>query len=389
MELPLLLTELTRPLTSFLATVHGDRRFALVLLAIAGFFVVVAWGIVIWVFFRISRGRCTQARLAAGLSLRAGESVHPVWVSRPAFISFWRLWPVEGAGVLVHGPGGVRVLAETWAGGRLERAFPGLPVVVRWRPRGWSSAFRKIWMTLGPTGQELLVCAADSLGTPRAFQANRPLYELLATGRPIPPRAQGPGEYALDRHPRAQWVVVAFFALLAYGLIDGYFTNPLDLLNRRALIGPAAGVLVLGLGLGLWMAQGLTRSGVPRADARGLALMWVLALVGAGLPALKRLDAALAGQPVTITYRLEGGGRLHAVVPDGVMPDGVMPDGVVPDGAVLGSAPPPLNYSRVAEYWAQFAEGSEHEFSLWHGPLGLWQLDNTALWAKTRAFYDK
>jgi hypothetical protein len=89
----------------------------------------------------------------------------------------------------------------------------------------------------------------------------------------------------------------------------------------------------------------------------------------AHFPFVKRLDEALmqaTGGVQTHRYVLRANAHLEAL---------------------HSRQAPRLNFSGAREYWAQFEEGSEHDFEFVHGPLGTWQLVHDKLDPQYRAFY--
>jgi hypothetical protein len=111
----------------------------------------------------------------------------------------------------------------------------------------------------------------------------------------------------------------------------------------------------------------LIRGKVPSRESMVLSMLFVVALELSFLPVVKRVDQLLATDGAeNYEYKLTKGANFEPLL----------------------AGPPVLKFPQVKEYWAQYDPGSVHRFVLVHGPLGLWQLDRSALNQQYHAFYE-
>lgn len=106
--------------------------------------------------------------------------------------------------------------------------------------------------------------------------------------------------------------------------------------------------------------------GAPSRERLAVGALTVVALVAAAHPATLRLNAATA-EPETVAYVSLGTGRFEP-------PDDRLP-------------PIDLSTLGVPEYWARYARGAEHEFTLLRGTAGFYQLALRPVYERTRRFY--
>jgi hypothetical protein len=159
------------------------------------------------------------------------------------------------------------------------------------------------------------------------------------------------GGFHLEQSPRAQALIAAMLTGAAYFLYE-------QLASEHRYAGDAAGVLLalaaLGLAAALLGGWWLARGGVPRKEGAGVALAFAAAFVAAGYWGALRLNAWT-----------DADGATHYVY--------VKQQG--PRWTPRESGPPPLEFDTDLAYWGDFAPGREHEFTLYRGALGFWQLD--------------
>lgn len=289
----------------------------------------------------------------------AGErQFYRVNFSRPAHFSRWfRLVPIEGKGVLLCTAQGLRLEGLTLRQEPLTRTYP---LQAQWLGNPGLRASNLHWLTLGQ-GADLLYLTADTgLNATQSREATADIFRMIQGDAALPDVARH--EFALDKHPATLKVVGLFFALVAFALVDGGFLNVNHELRSS---GPALWLMVVLAPLGFLAYPWLTRQKVPARESLVLSMLLGIGLEIAYLPGIKRLDEWLSDGPQAYAYTQSAPARFTPLTP----------------GA------PVLNLRRQPEFWAQFPVGSQHQFRLIHGPLGLWQLDRSELNPQMREFY--
>ena len=170
----------------------------------------------------------------------------------------------------------------------------------------------------------------------------------------------GEEQFDLASH-RGMQVQLGLLALAGgYALLDTFFLKsyqPLETLTP--------GPFVLAGVVGAVIAGPLGR-GAPRLEQLGVGALVVASLASAVYPGLLRYNAATA-EAQQVRYEALAPGRFEPV---------------------RGPWPPiDLSGRNLPEYWAQYPEGTEHEFTLMRGDAGFYQLDLAPFHARTREFY--
>jgi hypothetical protein len=309
---------------------------------------------------RMRSAKQVQDRLIDGLDPASRAGWFRVNVTRPAaFARTWKFLGFEARGVLVNAADSIRVLAELPSGERIDRTWrkpvPGLAWVGN---RGLGSA-NLHWLSLGGGEGALLVTSDTGVNALNSREATADMCRMIAPDFRLPEVARR--EFALEKEPATLMAVVLMLATLVYAIVDGVMLNRHELIDAGwALYGLPAAML---LALPFWAWQ--SARAVPAREAVAVSTLLAVALAFAYVPALKRVDQALAGGARIHAYRLGPGAMLTPVRP----------------------GPPVIDASRHERYWAQFKPGSVHDLPLVHGPLGLWQLDKRGLEADLKAFY--
>ncbi|HEX9627476.1 MAG TPA: hypothetical protein VGA00_11115 [Acidiferrobacterales bacterium] len=169
------------------------------------------------------------------------------------------------------------------------------------------------------------------------------------------------GGFALERNRWSLAFVIAFFALVAYAFIDG-------LLYTETYAGDPPYHLMIGAGLAATLlgALLLRRAEVPWPEAAIVALLTGAALGGALYSGMLRFNQ------LTDT----GGLRRHEYRLGADL-------SLTPEESDL----PTLHFTRYADYWSSFANGSTHSFWLRRGGLGFYQVDLGPLRAAMREHF--
>ena len=323
------------------------------------------------IFLIVERIKTRQAKRAQQRLIDAAEAAKPwhpwfrVMLARPAHFNRWLKWvPFEAKGILVFASDHVSLLAEMPSGEKLDLNVPRDQWNIEWIGSDGIRSGHRFWFRISYAEHSFYVTAdVSALTDLRARQeATVDLCRQLAPGVSPPPPAF-PYGYALEKNPAALSVVVAFFVLFFYALIDGFVSNPYELLNEDRVRNLMPFAIIAAVPCYFW----LTKREVPTAESGILAVLLAAVTYAATYPAIKRVDQALSDGPHRYEYRLLSNKTLEPV-------DAELPK---------------LDYSFRPEYWAQFDVGSIHTFELIHGPIGLWQLDRRPLRNAMRDFYEK
>jgi hypothetical protein len=317
-------------------------------------------GVFLVMILRARRLRRLQHRLLPLASGAAGwNRIH---VARPGhFNTLFKWLPFEARGLLIDEGAAIRVVADTSSGERIDVRYPRTEANVRWLGNARLASGNLHWIAVGHGASELMICADTGLINVRSRAETADLYRRIAPQLTLPEGAES--EFALEKNPRSLTLIVLFFSLLAFALLDGLIFNKNVLLAGKQVTMLAAPFSALAL----LSYPALTRGGVPSRESLALAMLLMLGMGLAFVPLIKRVDQLFApGGPQAIQYRLEARGRLVAT----------------------SANAPVLDYSRYDDYWAQFDEGSLHEFELTQGAFGLWQLNEAEFRTKLRRFYE-
>ena len=310
---------------------------------------------------KVRRAKKSQDRLVQSLVREECINWFRVKASRPAFFKRrLKLVGAESSAVLVNTESHVRVIADLPKGERLDVSYPKSGLQLEWLGNSGLGSANMHWIAIGQGENRLMLTADTGFNAVQSREATADICRKVNPAFQLPPIAQS--DFALEKNKTSLAVMLACAALGAYALLDGIFVNHNELLafGRIAAFGPALFVFALPIYFLL------VRGKVPSRESLTLSILSVLALMLASIPALKRLDHWLASGSQLYPYTMTSTGRFTSVMP----------------------GPPRLTFDSTRDYWAQFDEGSVHQFELIHGPLGLWQLDHSNLDRKFRQFYE-
>lgn len=311
-------------------------------------------------FIRMRLARQRQDQLLA--ELRGTPNWTRIYMSRPAhFARLFKMLPYEARGVLVDEGETVRVLGEISRDGRIDHRYRKDSMSLQWLGNAKLAYGNLHWLAIGNGADAVMISADTGFNAAASRAASADIIRRIAPDLELPQSAQT--EFAIEKNRRSLGVVIAFFVLAAFALFDGVVLNDNALLNGESILTMAPFV---GL-LGMTCYPLLTRGGVPARESWVLSMLLGMALAFAFVPLVKRADQWAARDSLTVTYELQAGGRFIPVNGDA----------------------PEIDYAQYHEYWDQFEPGSAHPFQLIHGPLGLWQLEESQLRARLRAFYEK
>jgi hypothetical protein len=169
--------------------------------------------------------------------------------------------------------------------------------------------------------------------------------------------------FALEKNPRSLTVVVLFFVLSFYALIDGIFLGE----ETYAAEIPFQWFTVAGVVGGVVAALWMWRGAVPSAEGLIVAVLFGGALGAAAYPGALRINALTDTDGLRkYDYELSPNLTLKPVEP----------------------GPPELYFPEHAKYWMTFRAGSIHEFELRRGGLEFYQLNFEPVRKNLRAFYE-
>lgn len=175
--------------------------------------------------------------------------------------------------------------------------------------------------------------------------------------------AAGAGAFRLENNPWSGGMTIALLVLLGYALVDTF------IVKTEVFAGPPpvaiyalTGLLVFALA-----AFQLFRVSLPRYVCILLPALLGLAVVAASHPLLLRINQLTDASGLASYTYVRG-----------------------LDGQYLPLEPgtPLLSMDYPPEYWAQFQEGSTHEFELRRGGLGFWQLSEVSLRESYLDYFD-
>jgi hypothetical protein len=312
---------------------------------------------------KVRRAKKSQNRLVQSLVNEGCMDWFRVKVSRPSFFERRiKLVGAESSAVLAHTADQVRVIAELGNGELLDRTFPKSDLHLAWLGNPGLGSANMHWISIGQDENRLMITADTGFNAVQSREATADICRKICPAFQLPVIAKS--DFALEKNRASLAAIIVFAVLAAFALIDGVVVNDNELI-RIGRIGYLAPVLFLVAVPAYFL---LVRGKVPSRESLALSLMLVLSLFLAAVPAVKRVDQWLsASGPRTYAYTMTA----------------------APHFSPVESGPPPLVFRGTRDYWEQFDEGSEHQFELIHGPLGLWQLDHTKLDRKFSAFYEE
>ena len=194
-----------------------------------------------------------------------------------------------------------------------------------------------------------------------------PEYEALTTesavvgyiaehvrGVEIEPAPTESINFALEKNPWTLGVVVLFFLLVAYTMIDGFV-----LVGETYVTRPAYEVFAIGgLVATIVVVRLLRAGGVPNLESGVLGILLGAAIGGALYPGALRLNQWTDSSGLHVyTYQSQGEGRF------------------IP----LGESLPELHFDDYPEYWRKFGVGEHQDFELRRGGLGFYQLNMASI----------
>ncbi|MDA8521617.1 hypothetical protein [Acidovorax sp. NCPPB 4044] len=324
-------------------------------------------------FFRYRSMKRRQDSLVQSLK---GQRFWRINVARPRFFERWlRLLAFEGKGVLIaEGDHSVRIKGFWNKDGRAFDVLIDLRQSrAQWLGNRTLRSGNLHWGQLTTPRGEILFTADTGMNALLSREALADIFRAVFTELEL--TEEQTQDFALEKNPRSRVVMVLFFALLFFALIDTFVVSRFELTDAqifRILRHPLtwAGTLVSGVLVWLLTYRQLLGGGVPARESQALTGLLVTVLLLSALPVAKRIDQVLADAPAkNYDYRITGVARLEPADPR------------------LGL--PPMTFPRAKEFWSQYPTDSTYPIPYLRGPMGLWQLDHEAFDAPIRAFYEK
>lgn len=274
-----------------------------------------------------------------------------------------KLLPFQGRGVLLNYPDCVKIkVASLKNGALIERSFAKQELCLEWVGNPSLASSNLHWIGLGCGEDRLMVCADTGFNAINSREETADICRMIDRDFVLPKTALR--DFALESNPASLSVVVLFFSLLAFALVDGAILNEYKLINKDVILWMSTPLMITGVPCYFVLAK----NRVPSRESYMLSFLLTISLVISFMPIIKRLDQLLAGSElVSYEYKLTGEAKFEPI---------------------NGEAPK-LSFISYKEYWSQFNKDSVHGFRLIRGPLGLWQLDESELKKSYRAYYEK
>lgn len=317
-----------------------------------------------YLFWQARRAKTQQDKLLESLQDKPDIlSYHRIYIARAPFMKrMLKLLSFEGRGILLNKGDSVELHASLKDKTRVTENYNKANLQVEWFGNKTIGSSNLHWLKLGNGDHSYFISADTGFNAVQSREATADIARQVFRGQALPATANR--DFALDKNPASLTAVIAFFCLIAFAVVDGGFVNENQLVNTGPVMRLLPVLYVLTIPC-YWL---LSSRQVPARESVVLSMLLGAALMAATIPALKRVDQLLAGSgPQEYSYELRHGYRFYA----------------------QNSSAPELCFPRKRKYWSEFNEGSIHRFKLWHGPLGLWQLDGQHLQQLYRQEPDK
>lgn len=321
------------------------------------------------------RNRSMKRRQDMLVDQLRGQRYWRVNLASPAFFKKWlRLMPFEAKGVLIDEGDHLRITGFWLKGARhFDSRIARSQCGAEWLGNRTLRAGNLHWAQLTTPKGPVLFCADTGMN---ALPSREALADIFRSAFPATPLdVQQTRDFALEKSARSLAVITLFFGLLLFALLDTFVVSHFELMDAQIMailthpatwMGAVAALAACGMGVYRFLLAGQ----VPARESMVLALMLGWTLLGAALPAAKRIDQLLATAPTqNHTYRI------------------IQVAHLAPKDKALGL--PALRFPRARDYWQQFPVGSEYAIPLLRGPQGLWQLDHSVFDKPLVAFYEK
>lgn len=302
-----------------------------------------------------------------------GRPYWRVYLARPAFMKrMFKLVPAECRGVLIDEGDKVR-FAGRWEGkGQIfSWSVAKTGSGVEWVGNRSLKAGNLYWAKINSPEGEMYFSADTGF---MALPSRQSLQDILFSAFPdFGLDEDEQTDFALEKNPRSKLAMGLILVPAILAMIDTYFISRFEMAEHQLLLlllSPSIllPALLAGALLGFVLYRWLMGGGVPARESYALAIMAVLSLWVAYVPALKRLDQQMAQKGTQdFAYEVVGVGRLDPIDP--------------------GKNQPKLIFRHANEYWSQFEVGDNYEIPMVHGPLGLWQIDRARFDPPILQFY--
>jgi hypothetical protein len=316
-----------------------------------------------YIYIKERQSKKAQDKLIDALDKNACINWFRIRISRPAFFRrTMKMVGSEGRAVLINMADQVRIVAELGKGEMLDRLYSKSDLNLQWLGNPGLYSANMHWISLGRDDDALIVSADTGINAMTSRESTADICRMIAPEFQLPVEAKQ--DFALEKNKSSLTLIVLFFLVVAYAILDGLYFSQHELINldRAMLFMPS--ILIFAFPAYLLLVRGK----VPSRESIVLTMLFVFALGFSFIPFIKRMDQSLAADGLqTYDYKLISDTRLESVK----------------------EGPPDLNFQGAKEYWAQYEKDSIHQFQFVHGPFGLWQLEQKMLNEKYDAFYEK
>lgn len=286
-----------------------------------------------------------------------GEIRAQVWINNDQErLRLWKIFPSKEVGILVFGPDTISLYSINLKGERTTRHYERSSLKSEWYGNQTMKDANLQWFSIYGNQSRIYISAYTGIIALPSRQQTAEIYRNIA-GQHV--QFQGAKEFALEKNPASLTTLIIIASVVVYAVADGVFINPLEVVGYPqnfilffAL--PFITVCLLASGIYSFMM----RFCVPARETLALTILFVFSLIIATLPALQRIDTAIASNPMqTYDYRM---------VKEGVFEP-------------VNNGLPKLKLKLKCDYWKQFAENTKFQFLLRKGGLGMWQFDGRSL----------
>lgn len=165
-------------------------------------------------------------------SLGAGDYINwfRVKVARlPHFRRRLKLQASEGRALLVNANDYIRVMAERGNGETIDRSFDKSDLNLKWIGNPGLGSSNMHWISVGSDDIMLMLTSDTGLNSVPSRESTADMCRMLAPGFQLPASAKN--DFALEKNSASLSLIVIFFALAAYALLDGIVLNQHELIN--------------------------------------------------------------------------------------------------------------------------------------------------------------
>jgi|GEM_PF-5826731 len=319
--------------------------------------------------------RITQRRF------KIQEKLHKSWSTRiPHLVSFpvracnekrflktLKLFPWDLTGQLFIGQDNATLLLVDKHNKGIKRTLTYAKSNLRWIGQKFWPNGKWHWFSVLADGQTYYLTSESGLTVINSGKSTRTIFDNLVNrfGSNATAIEEPPEPFSLDKHPVSLAMLIIFFSLVAYGILDTFFINEEEYITYPFLwLSLLAGGVVLILSM-FWALAGK----IPKAEASVLAILLALAAGCCIYPGMLRLNQVTAETgPIPYVYRVQYENNLLA-----------------PNDQLLPQIN--LNMKMHKEFWQEIGPEEAFIVELRKGGLGFYQVNMTPIYDQLQAFY--